>query len=68
MFNKVMTGGACQPSGEAAGISQNALTSLMDNMIMGDARARQANEGYRNPQQMQDLQTMQMMEMQYMQM
>jgi hypothetical protein len=48
MFNKAMTGGACQPSGEAAGMNQNALTSLMDNMIMGDARARQANEGYKN--------------------
>jgi|688.fasta_scaffold1545897_1 hypothetical protein len=63
MFNKVMTGGACQPSGEAAGINQNALTSLMDNMIMGDARARQMNEGYKNAQQQQDMQQMQMMEM-----
>ena len=53
MFNKAMTGGACQPDGQqAAGLSANPLTNMMENMIMGDARARQAAEGYQNPAQM----------------
>ena len=50
-----MQGGACQPDGQqAAGLSANPLTNMMENMIMGDARARQAAEGYQNPAQMQD--------------
>ena len=53
MFNKAMTGGACQPDGQqAAGLSANPLTNMMEGMIMGDARARQAAEGYQNPAQM----------------
>jgi len=52
MFNKAMTGGACQPDGQqAAGLSANPLTNMMESMIMGDARARQAAEGYQNPAQ-----------------
>ena len=50
MFNKVMTGGACQPDGtQQNGINANPLTNMMENMVMGDARARQAAEGYMNP-------------------
>ena len=40
MFNKAMTGGACQPDGTAAGLSQNAMTNMMEQVIMGDAKAR----------------------------
>lgn len=41
MFNKAMTGGACQPDGQQAnGLSANPLTNMMESMIMGDARAR----------------------------
>jgi len=51
MFNKAMTGGACQPDGQTSGgLNQNPLTNMMDNMIMGDARARQAAEGFVDPQ------------------
>lgn len=50
MFNKVMTGGACQPGGEQAGLQQNAMTGLMDQLIMGDAKAKQA-AGIVGPQQ-----------------
>ena len=50
MFNKVMTGGACQPDGtQQNGLSANPLTNMMENMVMGDARARQAAEGYMGP-------------------
>jgi hypothetical protein len=49
MFNKVMTGGACQPGGEQSGLQQNALTGLMDQMIMGNARAQQQMSGYQTP-------------------
>jgi len=35
---------------------------MMESMIMGDARARQAAEGYQNPAQMQDMNAMRMME------
>lgn len=38
MFNKVMTGGACQPDGEQMnGMSANPLTNAMNSLIMGDA-------------------------------
>ena len=40
MFNKAMTGGACQPDGtQGGGLSANPLTNMMESMIMGDARA-----------------------------
>ena len=38
---------------------------MMEGMIMGDARARQAAEGYQNPAMMQDANTMAMMEQEY---
>jgi len=66
MFNKAMTGGACQPDGQqAAGLSANPLTNMMESMIMGDARARQAAEGYQNPAQAQDANAMAMMEQEF---
>jgi len=49
MFSKAMTGGACQADGQQSGINQNPLTNMMDNLIMGDARARQAAEGFYDP-------------------
>ena len=68
MFNKVMTGGACQPDGQQqSGVGANPLTNMMENMVMGDARARQAAEGYMNPQMQADAQAMQMMEQQFAQ-
>lgn len=45
MFGKAMTGGACSDQ-QQTGLNQNALTGLMDNIIMGDSRARQQMEGY----------------------
>ena len=54
MFNKVMTGGACQPDGEQMnGMSANPLTNAMNSLIMGDAQGRQAAEGYMNPAEIQ---------------
>jgi len=49
MFGKAMTGGACQPDGQQAGLNQNPLTNMMETLIMGDARARQAVEGFHDP-------------------
>ena len=46
MFNKAMTGGACQPDGSQGGLSANPLTNMIDTAIMGDAKARQMAEGY----------------------
>ena len=47
MFNKAMTGGACAPDGqESQGMSANPLTNMMDNLIMGNARAQQQSEGF----------------------
>ena len=63
-----MTGGACQPGGEQSGLQQNALTGLMDQMIMGNARAQQQMAGYQNPQQMQNAHQMSMMDQHYQQM
>jgi len=61
-----MTGGACQPDGQQAnGLSANPLTNMMESMIMGDARARQAAEGYMNQGQTMDANTMRMMEQEY---
>jgi hypothetical protein len=62
MFNKAMTGGACQPDGSSGGLSANPLTNMIDTAIMGDAKARQAAEGY-GPMGMQgaNLQQQQMM-------
>ena len=58
-----MTGGACQPDGQTtAGLSANPLTNMMEQMIMGDARARQATEGYVNPAQVQIAADMTMMQ------
>jgi len=51
-----MTGGACQPGGEQSGMQQNALTGLIDQMILGTARAQQHMSGYQTPQQMQNAQ------------
>ena len=66
MFNKMMTGGACQPDGQqASGVSANPLTNMMESMIMGDARARQAAEGYQDPAQMQNAEQMAMMEQEF---
>lgn len=66
MFNKVMTGGACQPDGQQAnGLSANPLTNMMESMIMGDARARQAAEGYMNQGQTMDANALRMMEQEY---
>ena len=66
MFNKAMTGGACQPDGQqAAGLSANPLTNMMESMIMGDARARQAAEGYNHPAQQQNPTEMAMMEQEF---
>lgn len=45
MFGKVMTGGV-KSDQQQAGLNQNAVTSLMDNIILGDSRARQNMEGY----------------------
>ena len=39
-FHKMMTGGACKPDGQQAGLNQNAFTNLLDNLISGDAIAR----------------------------
>lgn len=61
MFGKVMTGGV-KSDQQQAGLNQNALTGLMDNIIMGDSRARQNMEGYGTPQQMQNMQQQQMMD------
>ena len=52
MFNKAMTGGKLQDGQQAQGLSANPLTNMMESMLMGDARARQAAEGYQNPAQM----------------
>jgi hypothetical protein len=49
MFGKAMTGGTCQPDGQQAGLNQNPLTNMMETLIMGDARARQAAEGFHDP-------------------
>jgi hypothetical protein len=38
-FKKVMTGGACAPDGQAQGLSQNAFTNLLDNLITGPGMA-----------------------------
>lgn len=43
-----MTGGV-KSDQQQAGLNQNALTGLMDNIIMGDSRARQNMEGYGTP-------------------
>ena len=45
MFNKVMTGGACNADGTQSGVNQNAFTNMMDNMLTGDAMANQRAEG-----------------------
>lgn len=45
-FHKAMTGGACAPDGQQAGLSQNAFTNLLDNFISGPGQARQRAEGY----------------------
>ena len=45
MFNKVMTGGACQADGTQSGLNQNAFTNMVDNMLTGDASANQRAEG-----------------------
>ena len=61
-----MTGGACQPDGQQAnGLSTNPLTNMMESMIMGDARARQAAEGYMNQGQTMDANALRMMEQEY---
>ena len=66
MFQKAMTGGACQPDGQtAAGLSANPLTNMMESMIMGDARAKQATEGYANPAQAANAEAMAMMESEF---
>ena len=45
MFNKVMTGGACQADGQFQGVNQNAFTNMIDQMVSGDAMAKQKGEG-----------------------
>ena len=44
MFNKVMTGGACQADGTQSGVNQNAFTNMVDNLLTGDAVAKQRAE------------------------
>jgi hypothetical protein len=39
-FKKMMTGGACQPDGQQAGLNQNAFTNLLENLISGDAMGK----------------------------
>lgn len=51
MISKAMTGGACSADGQQSGISANPLTNMMESLIMGDARARQAAEGFHDPMQ-----------------
>ena len=46
MFNKVMTGGACNADGTVSGINQNAFTNMIDNMLTGDSMAMQKAEGF----------------------
>ena len=45
-----MTGGACNADGTQSGINQNAFTSMIDNMLTGDAMSQQKAEGYRMTQ------------------
>ena len=47
MFNKVMTGGACQAqSGQGGTLASNPFTNMIDTAITGDAQAQQrAGEG-----------------------
>lgn len=39
-FNKLMTGGACAPDGQATGLNQNAFTNLIDTFISGPGMAK----------------------------
>jgi hypothetical protein len=39
-FKKMMTGGACKPDGQQAGLNQNAFTNLLENLISGDAMGK----------------------------
>ena len=63
MFNKVMTGGACQADGTQSGVNQNAFTNMVDNLLTGDAVAKQRAEANmmaaQNPQQQQNMREMQ---------
>ena len=63
MFNKVMTGGACQADGQQTGVNQNAFTNMVDNLLTGDAVAKQRAEANmmaaQNPQQQQNMREMQ---------
>lgn len=54
MMQKVMTGGACQASDQSQTINQNPFTQMMNNMLTGDAMAKQRAEGQiisQNPMQ-----------------
>lgn len=62
MFQKVMTGGACQASDQASQMNQNAATQMADALISGDAQAFQRAEGHvmiQNPQQIENMMAMQ---------
>jgi len=62
MFNKVMTGGACNADGTQSGVNQNAFTNMIDNMLTGDAMAKQHAEGQimaQSPAQQENMRAMQ---------
>ena len=65
MFNKVMTGGACQADGTQQGVNQNAFTNMVDNMLTGDAMANQRAEGQISAQSVAQQQNMNAMQMQF---
>ena len=58
-----MTGGACQADGQQTGVNQNAFTNMVDNLLTGDAVAKQRAEANmmaaQNPQQQQNMREMQ---------